>query len=102
MPIPTEPVGSLPRPMKLQEAIKEYDAGKITKEQLAALQDAATASYGPDWRLRASLAALAGALVGGAAAATVVCGHEVVAASAAGGPRCGASCPWSARWCPVP
>ena len=41
MPIPTEPVGSLPRPMKLQEAIKEYDAGKITKEQLAALQDAA-------------------------------------------------------------
>jgi methionine synthase II (cobalamin-independent) len=27
--------------MKLQEAIKEYDAGKITKEQLAALQDAA-------------------------------------------------------------
>jgi methionine synthase II (cobalamin-independent) len=27
--------------MKLQVAIKEYDAGKITKEQLAALQDAA-------------------------------------------------------------
>ena len=28
---------------------------------------------------------------------TVVRGHEVVAASAAGGPRCGASCPWTAR-----
>lgn len=41
MPIPTEPVGSLPRPMKLQEAIKEYDAGKITKDQLKTLQDAA-------------------------------------------------------------
>jgi methionine synthase II (cobalamin-independent) len=41
MPIPTEPVGSLPRPMKLQEAIKEYDAGKITKAQLKELQDAA-------------------------------------------------------------
>ena len=29
MPIPTEPVGSLPRPMKLQEALAAYDAGKI-------------------------------------------------------------------------
>jgi len=39
MPIPTENVGSLPRPMKLQQAIKEYDEGKISHEDLAALQD---------------------------------------------------------------
>ena len=30
MPIPTELVGSLPRPMKLQEAYQAYDDGKIT------------------------------------------------------------------------
>ena len=41
MSIPTEPVGSLPRPMKLQEAIAAYDAGKITKEDLKVEQDAA-------------------------------------------------------------
>jgi methionine synthase II (cobalamin-independent) len=29
MAIPTEPVGSLPRPAKLQAAIKEYDEGKL-------------------------------------------------------------------------
>jgi methionine synthase II (cobalamin-independent) len=39
MPIPTELVGSLPRPMKLQEAYADYDAGKITWEQLQAAQD---------------------------------------------------------------
>ena len=37
---PTEPVGSLPRPAKLQAAYADYDAGKITKEQLEAEQDA--------------------------------------------------------------
>ena len=41
MPIPTEPVGSLPRPAKLQAAYADYDAGKITKEQLTREQDAA-------------------------------------------------------------
>jgi methionine synthase II (cobalamin-independent) len=41
MPIPTEPVGSLPRPMKLQAAYAGYDAGKVTKEQLTRKQDAA-------------------------------------------------------------
>ena len=41
MSIPTEPVGSLPRPMKLQEAIADYDAGKITKEDLKVFQDEA-------------------------------------------------------------
>ncbi len=41
MPILMEPVGSLPRPVKLQAAIKEFDAGTITKQQLTAEQDAA-------------------------------------------------------------
>jgi methionine synthase II (cobalamin-independent) len=39
--IPTEPVGSLPRPSKLQAAYAAYDAGRITKDQLDAEQDAA-------------------------------------------------------------
>ncbi|MDQ3163110.1 MAG: hypothetical protein M3Q92_09835, partial [Actinomycetota bacterium] len=41
MPIPTELVGSLPRPTKLQEAYADYDEGRITFEQLQAEQDAA-------------------------------------------------------------
>ena len=41
MHIPTEPVGSLPRPAKLQAAIAAYDAGRITKDQLTQEQDAA-------------------------------------------------------------
>ncbi len=41
MPIPTELVGSLPRPMKLQEAYADYDEGKIEFSQLQALQDEA-------------------------------------------------------------
>lgn len=39
--IPTEPVGSLPRPAKLQAAYADYDAGNISKEDLEAQQDAA-------------------------------------------------------------
>jgi methionine synthase II (cobalamin-independent) len=41
MPIPTEPVGSLPRPAKLQAAIEAYDAGEISHEELVREQDAA-------------------------------------------------------------
>ena len=41
MPIPTELVGSLPRPMKLQEAYAAYDEGKIGWEQLQEEQNAA-------------------------------------------------------------
>jgi methionine synthase II (cobalamin-independent) len=41
MPIRTELVGSLPRPMKLQQAYADYDEGKITWQQLQAEQDAA-------------------------------------------------------------
>ncbi len=41
MPIPTELVGSLPRPMKLQEAYQAYDDGQIGFEELQAEQDKA-------------------------------------------------------------
>ncbi len=41
MSIPTELVGSLPRPMKLQEAYEAYDQGKIGWAELQAEQDAA-------------------------------------------------------------
>ena len=41
--IPTEPVGSIPRPLKLQEAYAAYDAKKITKAQLEEEQNAAVA-----------------------------------------------------------
>jgi methionine synthase II (cobalamin-independent) len=39
--IPTEPVGSLPRPSSLQDAYARYDAGDITRDQLEAEQDKA-------------------------------------------------------------
>jgi methionine synthase II (cobalamin-independent) len=39
--IPTEPVGSLPRPSRLQAAYADYDAGKIAKDQLEAEQEEA-------------------------------------------------------------
>ncbi len=41
MSIPTENVGSLPRPLHLQEAIAAYDAGSISADDLAKEQDAA-------------------------------------------------------------
>jgi len=41
MPIPTELVGSLPRPMKLQDAYEAHDQGDLTFEQLQAEQDIA-------------------------------------------------------------
>ena len=39
--IPTEPVGSLPRPSSLQAAYADYDAGNISKEDLEQEQEAA-------------------------------------------------------------
>jgi methionine synthase II (cobalamin-independent) len=39
--IPTENVGSLPRPAKLQEAYAKFDAGEIEEVELEELQDAA-------------------------------------------------------------
>ena len=41
MSMPTEPVGSLPRPSRLQAAYADYDAGKIAFEQLETEQDEA-------------------------------------------------------------
>lgn len=41
MPIPTELVGSLPRPMALQQAYADYDDGAIEFEELQAVQDEA-------------------------------------------------------------
>jgi methionine synthase II (cobalamin-independent) len=41
MAIPTENVGSLPRPAKLQAALKDYDSGKISHEELVKEQNAA-------------------------------------------------------------
>jgi len=41
VPIPTELVGSLPRPTKLQDAFQAYDDGKISHDDLVAEQDAA-------------------------------------------------------------
>lgn len=41
MPLPTEPVGSLPRPAKLQAAYAKYDAGEINFDELSREQDAA-------------------------------------------------------------
>src|ERR1700760_1709572 len=43
MPIPTELVGSLPRPTKLQDAYEDLDQGKITFADLQTLQDEAAA-----------------------------------------------------------
>ncbi len=39
--LPVEPVGSLPRPAKLQEAYAKFDAGEIAQDDLETLQDAA-------------------------------------------------------------
>jgi methionine synthase II (cobalamin-independent) len=39
--IPTEPVGSMPRPQKLQDAYAAYDEGKIDKSALESEQEAA-------------------------------------------------------------
>ncbi|KAF5381935.1 hypothetical protein D9757_007586 [Collybiopsis confluens] len=41
MPIPTEVVGSLPRPIYLQQAYADYDAGKISKDDLVKAQEKA-------------------------------------------------------------
>ena len=41
--IPTEPVGSLPRPAKLQAAYADYDSGLIKLADLEALQEIAAA-----------------------------------------------------------
>lgn len=39
MPIPTEPIGSIPRPPQLIEAIGEFQQGRLAQEKLSALYD---------------------------------------------------------------
>lgn len=41
MPIPTEPIGSIPRPADLLAAMHAHSIGKISREQLLAAEDAA-------------------------------------------------------------
>ncbi|KAL9136467.1 MAG: hypothetical protein Q9175_002329 [Cornicularia normoerica] len=41
MPIPTEAVGSLPRPQYLQKAYADYDVGTITRDELVKAQNKA-------------------------------------------------------------
>ncbi|HXX15158.1 MAG TPA: cobalamin-independent methionine synthase II family protein [Candidatus Eremiobacteraceae bacterium] len=41
MPIPTEPIGSIPRPKELLDALASRAAGRITDQQLHSAQDAA-------------------------------------------------------------
>ncbi|KAI1499609.1 UROD/MetE-like protein [Biscogniauxia marginata] len=43
MVLPSEVVGSLPRPLYLQQALADFDAGTITKGELVATQDRAAA-----------------------------------------------------------
>ncbi|OKJ94966.1 5-methyltetrahydropteroyltriglutamate--homocysteine methyltransferase [Streptomyces sp. CB03234] len=43
MSIPTEPIGSIPRPRSLQAALAEYAQGRLSDEELRRLQDQATA-----------------------------------------------------------
>lgn len=41
MPIPTEPIGSIPRPQELLESIRAFTSGQISKHELDAQYDAA-------------------------------------------------------------
>jgi 5-methyltetrahydropteroyltriglutamate--homocysteine methyltransferase len=41
MPIPTEPIGSIPRPPELMEATAAFATGQISRQQLEAVQDEA-------------------------------------------------------------
>jgi 5-methyltetrahydropteroyltriglutamate--homocysteine methyltransferase len=42
MPIPTEPIGSIPRPPELIEGMQQFAAGRITRDKLGSLYDRAT------------------------------------------------------------
>jgi 5-methyltetrahydropteroyltriglutamate--homocysteine methyltransferase len=41
MPIPTEPIGSIPRPPALLEGIREFSAGRLSEQELDSLYNAA-------------------------------------------------------------
>ena len=39
MPVPTEPIGSIPRPPALIEGMRDFSVGRISQEQLRSLSD---------------------------------------------------------------
>src|SRR5919109_3106227 len=41
MPVPTEPIGSIPRPRELIEGVQAFKARRISREQLDSLYDSA-------------------------------------------------------------
>src|SRR3989442_8465979 len=41
MPIPPEPIGSIPRPPELVAGMQQFATGRLSRDQLARLQDAA-------------------------------------------------------------
>src|SRR5467141_2241454 len=41
MPIPTEPIGSIPRPPELVAGMQQFASGRLSRDQFARLQDAA-------------------------------------------------------------
>src|SRR3989442_4436994 len=41
MPIPTEPIGSIPRPPELVAGMQQFATGRLSRDQFAGLQDAA-------------------------------------------------------------
>ena len=53
MPIPTELVGSLPRPEKLQNAYEDLDQGNITFEDLQKLRTRPPRTRSSAWSRRA-------------------------------------------------
>jgi 5-methyltetrahydropteroyltriglutamate--homocysteine methyltransferase len=56
MPIPTEPIGSIPRPLELLAAMKAHAARQVSDEQLHAAKEAALRDtinrLGSDWIAR--------------------------------------------------
>src|ERR1041385_2605825 len=41
MPIPTEPIGSIPRPPELIEGVRQFAAGRISRDEMRSLDDRA-------------------------------------------------------------
>jgi hypothetical protein len=80
------PVGTMvARALAKQPEDRQQSAGQLLNE----LEVAAAASYGPDWATRASVAALIGAVAGGAGAA--IAAGATTAASAVGGAQSAAA-----------
>ncbi|HLG22443.1 MAG TPA: hypothetical protein VI382_06480 [Candidatus Manganitrophaceae bacterium] len=48
MPIPTEPIGGIPRPRALIDGINAFKGGRISQKELDPLNDAALRPFGDD------------------------------------------------------